>query len=184
VRSVVRALLATAALLAAATSAQAATSVKQYSPWSADGDPSVRRYLHGSGECTEASRVSSRRDAWRCTSGNVALDPCFQSPTDDEVLCVSDPFAAQGHLLSVVLDTDNRTGKPATRQWALQVGRRRCVVSRSRKRGRRRPSYVCGRRGPYLFGAANRKRSTWTIRYSKSKRGRRAKRVRIRSAWL
>jgi eukaryotic-like serine/threonine-protein kinase len=184
VRSVVRALITLTALLAVAASAHAATSVKQYSPWTSDGDPGVRRYLHGSGQCTEASRVSSRRDAWRCTSGNVALDPCFQSPTDDEVLCVSDPFAAQGHLLTVVLDTDNRTGTPAKRPWALQVGRQRCVVSRSRSTRKRRPSYVCGRRGPYLFGAANRKPSTWTIRYSKNKRGRRAKRVRVRSAWL
>jgi hypothetical protein len=177
--------------LATAAPAQAATRVKQYSPWTSDGNPQIPRYFHGSGECTLASRVSAQRDAWRCVSGNITLDPCFQSPTDEEVLCATSPFARQGHLLSALLDPDTRGASSVRLPWALEVGRRRCVVSRSRarprrgrRRARRRPSYSCGRRGPYLFGRPNRRRSTWTIRLARKRSGRPARRVRIRGAWL
>jgi hypothetical protein len=170
-----------------ATPAEAATKVKRFSPWTADGDPKVRRWFHGSGECARNSRFNSRRQAWRCVSGNIALDPCFESPTDAEVLCVASPWARRGHLLSAVLEPDNRGRSPAVGPWAIEVAgrRRRCVfVRRPSRRGKRRPSYRCGRRGPYLFGRANRRRSTWTIRIADSSRGSGLRRVRIRVAWL
>jgi hypothetical protein len=183
VRSVIVLSLAVAALGLAAP-VQAATKSNRYSPWNSNGDPEVRRYFHGSGECTQASRVNPRKEAWRCISGNITLDPCFQSPTDDEVLCVSSPWALQGHLLSATLDPDAHGNSRAPGPWALRVGRYRCTFIR--RPAKRRASYRCGRsrRGPFLFGLPNTKRKTWTIRFARNKRGRRAKRVRVRTAYL
>ena len=171
-------------VLLVATPAGAATSVKRYTPWDGDGDPSVARYFHGSAECLRASRYNDRRDAWRCVSGNIRLDPCFKSPTDDEVFCVTSPWARFGYLLTAVIDEDDHGNSPAVGPWALQVGRRRCTFIRPPTR--RRASYRCGngRRGPFLFGRPNTKPANWTIRVARHRRGRGARRVRIRAAWL
>jgi hypothetical protein len=168
--------------------ADAATRVRTYNPWTADGDPKVRKWFHGSGECRRSSFVNSRPQAWRCVSGNIVLDPCFQSPTDEEVFCVSSPWSRRGHLLSAVLDPDTRGRSPARAPWAMQVGRARCVfIRRSRTSRRRRgPTYKCGsrRNRSFLFGRPNRKRRTWTVRASRDPRGAGARRARVRTAWL
>jgi hypothetical protein len=186
----VRALvLVVLALCAFAAPAEAATRVRTYNPWTADGDPKLRSWFHGSGECTRSSSVNSRPEAWRCVSGTVTLDPCFQSPTDDEVFCVTSPWGRRGHLLSAVLDPDTRGSSPARSPWAMQVRRARCVFipASGRKRGRRGPTYRCGssrRNRSYLFGRPNTKRGTWTIRAARSASGRGARRVRVKAAWL
>jgi hypothetical protein len=181
-------LLTALVLCAIAAPADAATRVRTYSPWTADGDPKLRRWFHGSGECTRSSFVNSRPQAWRCVSGNIVLDPCFQSPTDEEVLCVSSPWSRRGHLLSALLDPDTRGRSSARAPWAMRVGRARCLFIRRSGRARRRgrPTYRCrsGRNRSYLFGRPNRKRRTWTIRASSDRRGRGARRVRVRAAWL
>jgi hypothetical protein len=180
-------LITALALCAIAAPADAATRVRTYSPCTADGDPKLRRWFHGSGECTRSSFVNSRRQAWRCVSGNIALDPCFQSPTDEEVLCVSSPWSRRGHLLSALLDPDTRGRSPARAPWALRVGRARCLFIRSsRARRRGRPTYRCGsrRNRSYLFGRPSRKRRTWSIRAARDPRGRGARRVTVRTAWL
>jgi hypothetical protein len=176
-------------LCAFAAPAEAATRVRTYNPWTADGDPTVRNWFHGSAECTRSSSVNSRAEAWRCVSGTIPLDPCFQSPTDDEVFCVTSPWARRGHLLSAILDPDTRGSSRARPPWAMRVGRARCVFIRAsrRNRGRRRPTYRCGssrRNRSYLFGRPNTKRRTWTIRAARSASGRGARRLRVRAAWL
>lgn len=174
--------------LAAAAPAHAATKIKRFSPWDGDGNPVVKRYQHGSGECSGASHVNARADAWRCVSGNTVLDPCFVTPTEDaEVFCIATPWAKSGSLLGAVLEGVEHGNSPARRPWALQVGKRRCtyLLPRKAKKGRRRPSYRCGksRKGPFLFGAPSTKKKTWTIRSARNSRGRRLKRVKIRVAW-
>jgi hypothetical protein len=186
----VRVLVAvTLALCAIAAPAEGATRVRTYNPWTADGDPKVRNWFHGSAECTQSSSVNARREAWRCVSGTIPLDPCFQSPTDDEVFCVASPWARRGHLLSAVLEPDTRGSSPARPPWAMRVGRARCVFigASRRKRGRRSPTYRCGssrRNRSFLFGRPRTRRPTWTIRAGRNARGRGARRVRVRAAWL
>jgi hypothetical protein len=174
-----RALGITLAALVFATPASAATKVTRYDAWTAAGEPTAPRYYHGSAECLQASRISNRDDAWRCISGNIALDPCFLSPTDDEVFCVTAPWARRGHLLSAVIDTASHGRSNGVDAWALRVGRRRCTyIANRRPRG---ASYRCGK-GRYLFGRANRRRANWTIRIGKNRRS--ARRARIRQAWM
>ena len=167
-----------------AAPAHAATAVKRYAPWTEAGEPTFKSYFHGSGECTRASTVSSRADAWRCVSGTIALDPCFLSPTDEEVLCVTAPWARRGHLLSAIIDPESHGSSPAPDAWALRVGRRRCtyISGPARRTG---PTYRCGRgkRGGFLFGRPNRRKPTWTIRSARNRQARNARRVKIRVAW-
>jgi hypothetical protein len=168
-----------------AAPADAATRVRTYQPWTSQGDPKLRQWFHGSGDCRRSSLYNSRPQAWRCVSGNITLDPCFQSPTDDEVLCVSSPWARRGHLLSALLP-DTRGRSPARPPWAMRIGRARCVFIRRPARNRRGPTYRCGtrRNRTYLFGRPNRKRRTWTIRAAGNRRGTGARRVPVRAAWL
>jgi len=171
-------------LCTVAASAEAATSVRTYNPWTAGGDPKVKRWFHGSADRCRASLVNSRSQAWRCVSGNITLDPCFLSPTDDEVFCVSSPWARRGFLLGAVLP-DSRGRSSARAPWAMQVGRARCTFirrsARSRRRGR--PTYRCARGRGFLFGRPNRRRRTWTVRFAPNRRGSGARRVRVRRAW-
>jgi hypothetical protein len=159
--------------------AHAATVVKRYDPWTPDGDPVLKRYLHGSAECTQASRVSSRQDAWRCVSGTTTLDPCFASPTDEEVFCVKAPWARSGHLLGALLEPDTHGASTAPDAWALRVRGRRCkyIPGPATRRG---ATYRCGKRR-FLFGQPKRSRPNWTIRIGSNRRN--ARRARIRTAW-
>jgi hypothetical protein len=182
-RTVVLACLA----LALAAPAQAATKVKRFSPWDSDGNPTVKRYQHGSAECFGPSRVNNRGDAWRCKSGNTVLDPCFATPTEDsEVFCITSPFARSGFLLGAVLEGLDHGRSPARSPWAIQVGKRKCTYLLQRKRKGRRATYRCGktRKGPFLFGRPRTKKKTWTIKSARNSRGRRARRVKIKVAWL
>jgi hypothetical protein len=170
--------------LAATSPAHAATKVRHYSPWDSDGNPVLKKYSHGSAECASASRYTPRADAWRCVSGTLTLDPCFASPTDDEVFCIATPFARSGYLLGAVIDQSNHGTSHARGPWALQVGKRRCTYLLPRKR-KRSPTYRCGKspKGPFLYGRPSTKKKTWTIRQARNSKGRRLKRVKIRAAW-
>ena len=172
--------------LAAAVPAHAATKIKRFSPWDGDGNPVVKRYQHGSGECFGPSRQNPRADAWRCKSGNTVLDPCFATPTEDsEVFCIVSPFARSGFLLGAVIEGLDHGRSPARTPWAVQVGKRKCSYLLQRKTRKRRATYRCGksRKGPFLFGRPNAKKKTWTIKSARNSRGRRAKRVKIKVAW-
>lgn len=171
-------------MLAAAVPAHAATKQRRYSPWDSDGNPVLKKYSHGSAQCTGASRYNPRSDAWRCVSGTVTYDPCFASPTDDEVFCVTSPFARSGYLLGATLDSFDHGNSPAKGPWALQVGKRKCTYLAPRKR-KRAPTYRCGksRKGPFLYGRPNTRGKTWTIRQAPNTKGRRLKRVKVRAAW-
>ena len=170
--------------LAAAAPAQAATKKRKYSPWDKDGNPTLKKYSHGSAECHAPSRYTPRSDAWRCVSGTQTLDPCFASPTDDEVFCVTSPFARSGYLLGAVLDPTEHGKSSASRPWGIQVGKRKCTYLLPRKR-KRSPTYRCGksRKGPFLYGRPNPKRKTWTIRQARNGKGRHTRRVKIRAVW-
>jgi hypothetical protein len=179
-----RALLLSVVLAAlGAAPAHAATTVKRFNPWSELGDPLVKRYIHGDGECRTASAINPRDDAWRCRSGNTTLDPCFVSPTDEEVFCATAPWARSGFLLGVLLEPDDHGNSPAPGPWALVVGRRRCTFLAPRPRKPRGPSYRCGKRGPFLFGRPSKRRKTWTIRLAGNRKGRGAHRAKVRVAW-
>jgi hypothetical protein len=169
-----------------ATLAAAATKVERYRAWSPDGDPVVSEFIERRGDCNSSSSATGRSDAWRCFAGSNILDPCFENPVHDgEVMCVRSPWARTGTLLTSRLDRRDRfpikTGPwYLVIRWGLRcgfVGGATTVV-----RGFRL-NYVCGPRGPYLFGRPIRTRPTWRMRMSRNPNGPRLRRVPVRAAW-
>ena len=173
--------------LAAAPSAVARTRVITYSPFTSEGAVKPRlKAVERSGSCRLDSRLVLRDDAWRCRTGRRRRDPCFDNPViEDQVVCVKAPWSRRAALIDTPLDDSDRNYPSGRRPWAVKVRRRRCLFKpRSKRKVRgKRLSYVCGRRGPYLFGLPNRRRPTWTIRIAKTRRGKGLRRARIRVAW-
>src|SRR3954449_3324078 len=171
-----RALLGLVVLaLVGAPAATARTRVVRYTPFTHDGLIKPRlKAVPFSGSCRLDSRLALREDAWRCRTGRVRRDPCFDNPVvEDQVVCVKSPWSRRVALVDAPLDDSDRAYKTSSRPWALQVKRRRCLFKRGSRRRvqRRRLTCSCGRHGPFLFGNVNRRRRTWTIRIAKSRRG-------------
>ena len=90
-----------------------------------------------SGKCFAASLASSSRpDAWRCSSGNGLLDPCYQRILGDEkqLACpVGGPWPANVVLLTLnqPLPTEPRKEVPRADvlPWALELANgQRCTL--------------------------------------------------------
>lgn len=173
--------------LVVAPSAVARTRVITYSPFTGEGAVKPRlKAVERSGTCRLDSRVVLRDDAWRCRTGRRGRDPCFDNPViEDEVVCVKAPWSRRVALIDTPLDDSDRVFPSGSRPWAVKVGRRRCLFRPGSKRKvhGKRLTYVCGRRGPFLFGVPSRRRPTWTIRIAKTRRGKGLSRVKVRVAW-
>ena len=181
-------LVALAVLALAVTPAAAArTRVIRYTPFTKDGDVKPRlKAVSRRGSCRFDSRLVLRDDAWRCRTGRTRRDPCFDNPVvEDEVVCVKAPWGRRVAVIDTPLDDSDRTYPSGGRPWAVKVGRHRCLFSPRAKRKvhGRRLRYVCGRRGPFLFGLPNRRKRTWTIRIAKTRRGKDLRRAKVRVAW-
>src|SRR4051812_47518993 len=127
------ALLASAcaiAALAAPAAADARTRVHHFTPFDAVGQlKSVYRASNSAGSCPQPSFVDSRRhDSWRCNTGNIIRDPCFESPVSDtELACVTSPWTHRALVVRALLPA--RQGEShSSAPWALELAnRRRCV---------------------------------------------------------
>jgi hypothetical protein len=172
--------------LVGAPSASARTRVIRYTPFTTAGEvKSGLRTVTRSGNCRLDSRLVLRDDGWRCRTGRVGRDPCFDNPVvEDEVVCVKAPWSRRAIVIDAPLDDSARVYPTGSRPWAVKVGRHRCLFKPRGRRARGRLlTYACGRRGPYLFGLPNRRRPTWTIRIANTRRGRGLRRAKIRVAW-
>jgi hypothetical protein len=58
--------------------ADAATEQRRFVAWQ-DGEPTLRVEGRRNGSCDSSSYKSSRKDAWRCTTGHYLFDPCFEN---------------------------------------------------------------------------------------------------------
>ena len=90
-----------------------------------------------SGKCFAASLASSSRpDAWRCSSGNGLLDPCYQRIMGDEkqLACpVGGPWPANVVLLTLNQPLPSEPRKEVSRAdvlpWALELANgQRCTL--------------------------------------------------------
>jgi hypothetical protein len=176
------------AALAAPAAADARTSVHHFTPFAATGQLKSSYHAAGTpGSCPQPSFVDSRRhDAWRCNTGNLIRDPCFESPVSaTEVACVTSPWTHTALVVRALLPA--RKGEShSSAPWAVElVHRRRCVFisGGTNAIGRRRLNYACGRHGPVLYGVPDRRKPTWTISLAAGFKSRSLRRVRVREAW-
>jgi hypothetical protein len=187
-RSALLAVSCAIAALAVPAATAARTRVHHFTPFDAVGQlKSGYRASHSAGSCPQPSFVDSlRHDSWRCNTGNLIRDPCFESPVSDtELVCVTSPWTNKALVVRVLLPArkgESRSSAP----WALQLAsRRRCVFvsGGTNTIGRKRLNYVCGRHGPVLYGVPDRRRSTWTISLAAGFKSRSLRRVGVREAW-
>ncbi|HKX19545.1 MAG TPA: hypothetical protein VJT33_16200 [bacterium] len=80
------------------------------------------------GECFAASLASQGRpDAWRCSAGNLILDPCFeaQPPGGALLACSSAPWSPQVRVLKLSKPVPqaqaNRDRLSSAQPWALEL---------------------------------------------------------------
>src|SRR3954453_16797424 len=133
--------------LIAAPAASGKTRVVRYTPFTSDGAVKSRiKTVVRSGSCRLDSRLALRDDPWRCRTGRVRRDPCFDNPViEDEVVCVKAPWSRRAAVIDAPLDDSDRAYKSSRRPWALRVGRRRCLFrpgSKHKVHGRRL-TYSC-----------------------------------------
>ena len=144
------------------------------------------------GLCSSASEVARRWDAWSCTAGGRAYDPCFSSSRTKVgaiAVCMTSPWSRATLLelrRSLPLALANVVGDPRTHApWALTLAtRERCALSTTRL------GTIAGERGNYacagsalLTGLPNRTRPAWTIRRAATIGARTTRRVVVARAW-
>jgi hypothetical protein len=176
------------ATLAAPGAAGARTRVHHFTPFDAVGQvKSGYRASNSDGTCPQPSHVDSRRhDAWRCRTGNLIRDPCFESPVSDtELVCVASPWSHKAVVVRATLPARQGESR-STAPWAIALANHpRCLFlsGASKSIGRRRLNYSCGRNGPFLYGGPNRRTPTWTISLAAHHKSRTLRRVSVKNAW-
>jgi hypothetical protein len=130
--------LSPAAFAADPSTAPSRTQIKLLTPFGPAGlsiGMAVTERVNGM--CFAASAASSSRpDAWRCSSGNGILDPCYQRILGDEkqLACpVGGPWPANVVLLTLPqsLPTEPRkeTNRADTMPWAIELANgQRCSL--------------------------------------------------------
>lgn len=167
----------------------APTATRIFSPVNATGGLAVSVTKRTSGACFGGSIVATRSDAWRCSVGNVILDPCF-TVDQSHVLCPSSgPWTNSGVLVSLpaglptgLADKDQGTsGQP----WAIQLASGAQCLSISGATtvvGGQRLAYNCAN-GLGLYGNVERSGSVWMI-YTGAMHSAQIKLEPIATAWF
>ncbi len=165
------------ALLAGAGFAQSSpTQVRLFVP-SAGSDEVVGLTVSAErpGACFARSLASPERpDAYRCSSDDRVLDPCFRDPVggDDRLVCASGPHATEVMVLTLgeplppglaahAYDLDLRVGRP----WVLELeDGRQCgaLTGATTLVAGMRVDYGCDD-GAWLVGPIDRSQPTWRI---------------------
>lgn len=177
----------------AAVSSQAPTSAIVYRAFTARGG--VRPHTRSrSGHCPSGSEATPRRDAWRCFSGNLVLDPCFSSAHDrGVVVCPEAPWLTDGieiHLTKPLVAADGNHAAPSSslQPWALELSsglRCRFAEGATNVVEGRRLDYFCGSAGNQaLWGLPDRASTPWTIPIAPSQASTVSERAAIRRAWM
>ncbi|MDE3130191.1 MAG: hypothetical protein KGL16_03485 [Acidobacteriota bacterium] len=183
------------AVLAQIADAQGArTRATVFEPFTAAGRPvsSPRQTITGS--CWTGSLASRRADAWRCTSGNEIIDPCFSSAQARAiVLCsISGPWdrgLLQLRLTKKLPSRYANRGRPSTAglPWAVQTTSGwRCELATGATTviAGMRLNYFCRGTKRGLWGAPARGSQPWHIYAAPPDARSLSIRVTIRSAWF
>lgn len=167
-----------------------ATSARIYTPFTPTGASRLATVLrHGS--CFAGSLAANRRDAWRCTVGNLIYDPCFKSPMSAALLCVRGPWATSAVRLALTkpLPVAGNRLAPGLHglPWAVHLlDGRRCTLLTGATTGigGKRLNYGCDRGRQGLWGSPIRSSQPWRIYAAVPGAARLTELVSIHYAWF
>jgi hypothetical protein len=153
------------------SSAPTVTRVLVYEPWASSGFAhAISAHATITGQCFATSLTTGRDDAYRCTSGNELLDPCFSNPNSasgsGQVAC---PYPSPDSVTIINLTAELPTAPPgqasAPSPWLVILTDGRRCWSTSGAAGFQvaglANTFACGG-GLNLFGPP-RRGTTWTI---------------------
>jgi hypothetical protein len=158
-----------------------------------DGKTGLRTHTRR-GYCFSGSAAADRRDAWRCTSGDLLADPCFSARAKSRsVVCPEAPWSHRALLLKLTRPLPRALAnhpRPSLKAqpWAIELadGRRALYSSGA-------TDALEGQRLNYFFGAAtkeglwgypDRSEQPWTILAAPFGAQHLSTRVAIRHAWM
>lgn len=192
--------LAAAVALLVATGASAApatggrpTNVNIVEPFQPDGSlkPRLRVVRSARGSCFTGSVADpSRPDAWRCTVGNLILDPCIGSAQSGRRLaCFSAPWDNRIILLHLTrrlpLGQGNKDQSPEGNPWGVELAsRERCALETGAEGivGGKPVTYNCVHRG-VILGQIDQRHPIWRAWFKREIDSPRVIRVNVRIAW-
>jgi len=191
-------IVATASFLAITVPIPAAASPMRtkagvFQAFAADGSPAIYISKTVQGYCYTGSLTIDRSDAWRCSSGNFLLDPCFSSAeAPGLVICPNiDPASGIEIRLTKPLpySSANRAAPSVNDPpWAIETlsGRFYGLASgASSIVNGLRLNYFCGSGCTAgLWGYPNRKVKPWTILYGSISARTLTTKVGILRAWM
>ena len=79
------------------------------------------------GECSQASKLIKRDDAWHCTAEGNVYDPCFVQPyaSKEEAVCPESPWSNKAIQITVASPLDNKNHERLDMSrnfpWALEL---------------------------------------------------------------
>lgn len=194
-RPLVLILAMTLAIAAGAQESPVATTVRIFTPFNAGGlVVGLASTAELSGSCfTSSVATPERPDAWRCSSDNAILDPCFQDILGDAttLACAQEPFSANVVLLTLTAalpesgasasETPAFSGLP----WALELENgQQCTLltGATAPIAGLRINYGCSD-GSLVAGSMDRSLPVWRVFYQAATRSLSLDQTGVVTAW-
>ncbi|MFS8102448.1 serine/threonine protein kinase [Lentzea alba] len=146
-----------------------ATRVLTYQPWAPEGlAPNVAVSSVESGSCTSGSSMALRREAFRCTVGNMLHDPCFASPFTQDVVACPDLTPDRVTMINLTepLPFDLVMAPQEPRAWLLELADgQRCNAAGGATTtvGDLRLNFHC--QNGFVYGDPDPASRLWTVHY-------------------
>lgn len=169
------------------------TQVRIFTPFNSSGlVVGLEATSQVSGSCFASSAASPERpDAWRCSSDNAILDPCFQNLLGDgkTLACAEDPFSANVTLLTLTADLPDSTVKDVpdftSLLWAVELENgQQCTLltGATAPVAGMRINYGCSD-GAQVVGSPDQTLPLWRVFYQTENRSLSLDQVGVTTAW-
>ena len=150
------------------------TQVRLFAPFAPlEVSKAVHVTARQNGQCFAASVASQgRSDAWRCSSGNRILDPCYEGLEHGKtvVVCPDSPWSTDAIVLALATapsrDQRNKGDLLTSPPWALELaGGTRCqfLTGATAVVAGMRVNYGCSGRGGNVIGDIDRTQPRWRV---------------------
>lgn len=158
-------------------SAPSRTSIKFMRPLTNLSDRRDESFIvvgRSNGFCSRGSETDQSPDALRCyTRSDGPFDPCFPTDTDQQAICISDPWSKSvvlvlTHGLPITHSLQQEKTLKERRPWALELANgKRCaaVDGATGTIAGLRIDYFCGDAEDGIVGSPDSSGEPWTVSY-------------------